>query len=276
MANQTTDFALLYDFPTAESLDSFINSLKEKTGSSTLDWFSACGRDGIQVSNDEKNLVPIIIQEILDRGYHLYINDGSQVTLFPGQKYSKEEVQWQILYRYIDFEKKMSYNGEIIRALESYLELMDKQVLDPQYWLIEDGLIWLKKATKTLEDQNQESLVKEFVEKYPAKIQWMNLTRDINFYEGHLGNKRKYQDISPDEQIEILDKINLLKKQLTHEEQNMCSICFENPIETMVLPCMHGMACRACSDKLKGTENEDKCIYCRQKIEEILYEENSD
>lgn len=56
------------------------------------------------------------------------------------------------------------------------------------------------------------------------------------------------------------------------EEEGLCIACLERPVQTMVLPCEHHVLCIPCSTKMVGTPNENRCIYCRQNIDEILKE----
>lgn len=53
------------------------------------------------------------------------------------------------------------------------------------------------------------------------------------------------------------------------EAPQACVVCMDARANTLVLPCMHCVACMACSKRLKDTDNRDKCIVCRQRIEEI-------
>jgi hypothetical protein len=54
------------------------------------------------------------------------------------------------------------------------------------------------------------------------------------------------------------------------EPAEPCCVCLDAPPETLVLPCGHSVACRACSDRLASTANARVCIVCRQPITEIL------
>lgn len=49
-----------------------------------------------------------------------------------------------------------------------------------------------------------------------------------------------------------------------------CVCCLDKPADTLVLPCMHSVACRACSQKLRDTPNRVRCIVCRARITQVL------
>jgi hypothetical protein len=53
-------------------------------------------------------------------------------------------------------------------------------------------------------------------------------------------------------------------------EPDVCVVCMEGHPETLVIPCGHSVACRACSDQLAVGINAHRCILCRTEIETIL------
>ena len=64
-------------------------------------------------------------------------------------------------------------------------------------------------------------------------------------------------------------------KAIEDEGINLCIMCETNPVQTIVLPCMHNIVCHQCSVGLKGTNNKELCIICRQEIETVLDEMDS-
>lgn len=54
------------------------------------------------------------------------------------------------------------------------------------------------------------------------------------------------------------------------EEPITCIICMDAKADTMVLPCMHQVVCRACSRALQDTDNATRCVICRQDIKEVV------
>ena len=53
-------------------------------------------------------------------------------------------------------------------------------------------------------------------------------------------------------------------------ETYTCKMCFDNTINTLVLPCCHAVICSVCSDKLANTINAKSCIYCRGNIQRVV------
>jgi Zinc finger, C3HC4 type (RING finger) len=51
-----------------------------------------------------------------------------------------------------------------------------------------------------------------------------------------------------------------------------CMVCMAVAATTVVLPCMHQVACAACSRRLADTENRRRCIKCRAPISDVLYD----
>lgn len=56
-------------------------------------------------------------------------------------------------------------------------------------------------------------------------------------------------------------------------EEAKCCICFEEQVDTRVLPCGHAVACEKCSEKLRtgqaGENARTHCVYCNTKITSV-------
>eukprot|EP00092_Neocalanus_flemingeri_P011981 GFUD01012916.1.p1 GENE.GFUD01012916.1~~GFUD01012916.1.p1 ORF type:complete len:283 (-),score=46.76 GFUD01012916.1:55-903(-) len=48
-----------------------------------------------------------------------------------------------------------------------------------------------------------------------------------------------------------------------------CKICFDSPVNTVLLPCGHACCCQDCSVKLKFATWDSKCPICRNRIQSI-------
>ena len=65
---------------------------------------------------------------------------------------------------------------------------------------------------------------------------------------------------------EINDEIN---DEVDEEEnENICKICFDKKINTVILPCAHVVVCLECSQGFTGTTNE--CPICRSQIDKVI------
>ena len=58
--------SLLVDLTTNAETDAYIEILRERTGSETMDWFSICGRDVVYVKQCEIDKVEAILQTCKD------------------------------------------------------------------------------------------------------------------------------------------------------------------------------------------------------------------
>lgn len=50
--------------------------------------------------------------------------------------------------------------------------------------------------------------------------------------------------------------------------QYECKICFDQPIDTVFLPCGHAMACFSCASRLKREGEARACPVCASEIEQ--------
>lgn len=58
------------------------------------------------------------------------------------------------------------------------------------------------------------------------------------------------------------------------DDDATCIVCLVKPANTMVLPCEHIVVCKSCSDALRGTLNEKRCVKCRDAITDVLADSN--
>lgn len=58
---------------------------------------------------------------------------------------------------------------------------------------------------------------------------------------------------------------NMKPPAATDDVANLCKVCFESPIDTVILSCGHQIVCSGCS-KVVG----NLCPLCRQPIEKII------
>jgi len=73
------------------------------------------------------------------------------------------------------------------------------------------------------------------------------------------------------------DKKKSEEEKKEEEKAQECMVCMERPADTLVLPCLHKVACKQCSNDLtRDPNNSTLCIVCRQKIQLILTEDNKE
>jgi hypothetical protein len=51
------------------------------------------------------------------------------------------------------------------------------------------------------------------------------------------------------------------------ERENLCTICYENPTQVIIVPCDHRCLCLECYKREK--ENLEKCPICNKEIKAI-------
>lgn len=63
------------------------------------------------------------------------------------------------------------------------------------------------------------------------------------------------------------------KQQEEEDDLEECMICLSNRPDTLVVPCMHRVVCRECSEKLQHTPDRGMCVRCRREVEAIYHDE---
>lgn len=119
-------FAVLYISDDA-TIDALVQRVREQTGCTSLEAFYAMGKDGLAMSWEETNagFEGKVIQAILDAGYALYMNDGSQVTFPPYSHYSEALKEVRRLYAATGL---LATCGR--EAVKTYFSL------DPNHWRV--------------------------------------------------------------------------------------------------------------------------------------------
>jgi hypothetical protein len=67
-------------------------------------------------------------------------------------------------------------------------------------------------------------------------------------------------------QLLILRDGTLIEVKGVYMQSEECSVCYERPPETVLLPCRHSSMCRGCLNQLR----ESKCIVCRHQFTEFI------
>lgn len=92
--------------------------------------------------------------------------------------------------------------------------------------------------------------------KTPFEVATSNAMRKV------LVDARPYRKMSNDPLIEEPNPDSSGDEESTHK--NLCRICFDNPANTIVLPCGHQVFCKDCASKLKD------CAFDRRPISQVV------
>lgn len=101
----------------------------------------------------------------------------------------------------------------------------------------------------------------------------------------HNVNDNSDNDIHTMSNIRINNSNNNVRQRRLHNNNNhsidVCSLCLDNPVTTVYIPCGHSKTCISCNNKLKDSLNELnstrsytnqltlRCSFCNQKIQSI-------
>jgi hypothetical protein len=138
-------FALLYTNETnsegelvndsSESIDKMVNDVGKATSTDDLDWSYSMGRCVLKTSHTDK--IPAIIQEFLNRGRRLYMNDGTQVTFPAYSTYNEVEKQKLLLKKLKDYLANVSKGN--IKSFLVEIPIDIESFLADDYWIIDEG-----------------------------------------------------------------------------------------------------------------------------------------
>lgn len=126
------NFAVLYENEIDKDVvDNIIVDVKRIAGECVLKATLVNKHYLFQLGKDDVEMMTVVIQTILDLGYCLYINDGSDVIFRPGMTFNRVTHQRLQLMNYRCFLKQND-----VRLLKGNVRTL---FLNRAYWLIEDG-----------------------------------------------------------------------------------------------------------------------------------------
>jgi len=85
----------------------------------------------------------------------------------------------------------------------------------------------------------------------------------------HMAVTTVYEDPGDPVVIDLTGRKRPLEESQSESAQT-CIICFDKPADTLVLPCMHQVVCKGCSEELKETPDHRTCVRCRCEIMNVL------
>ena len=62
----------------------------------------------------------------------------------------------------------------------------------------------------------------------------------------------------------LIEELNQLEREVA--DYNLCKVCWDVPINTILIPCAHLCLCKGCSDVITAANKE--CPICRKPFEE--------
>ena len=294
--SQQVNLLCLYQDIEQSELEKIKKELNLSSLSSSITW----GRVLISCAPSDVIHVYQIVAALMKKNFKVFLNDGSQVTfkktntprtlasvmdknnlsssLSPNPAVKSSE------YIYDDNPSPKSSSNSPHLVYDYHVDILVQQkiMLDgfkklvslglddsvrspyylPSFWLISEGKIFAEEFMKThhLKSENNMELDLSLTPlPSPPSIPPIPISDNNN------NNNNK------------TDKIPAV---VAHDEEESsvpvrCVMCEEKSPSTVVLPCLHCVVCEDCSKKLShDLYNKNKCIYCRQEIEQIIHDVN--
>lgn len=242
------------------SEDELCKDLSATTNCNSVNWGFSMGRSYIKIHKNDLKFAQVIIQTILDKGFRVFLNDCSELTIrksdLEGGVYNQTTREKLLLQKNIESKTRYAKYWDVNKSLKSYEWKLAGRVKLPElkHFLLEH-----------FPDENRE-------DNFYKNINWdecvcvsANLTmeeRDNTVNTLNINEVKQHDDdnTSPND---------------NDDDDNVCIMCYDAERETYLEPCGHIVICEACSDKLRNEENnsnlKNNCIYCRQHIDSISY-----
>jgi hypothetical protein len=252
-----------------------VNLVKQSIGSQSLDYFYFSGYFGIKISAQERHLIPSAIQEFLDRGRKVMMNDGSKLVIVPPFQYNRLNRERLFLEK---LSETRNMYPDIWRVTKDCLDFDCK--IAGRYQLPEMKQFCLQEFPKeNMADHLYDDIDKKFDRLEAAYLQ--EHRSDQNAIEDRGSDQMVDQDHGSDhgsDQMVDQDhgtdhgKDHGSDHMMNFESEGLCIMCEEREAGTLLDPCDHILVCEPCSDQLiDNPKYNSTCIMCQQPIHEITY-----
>ena len=221
---------------TIMEMEQLLNGIRQQLNIDTLDFCYTGGKTLLTINISEVRDISRVIQTMLKKGFRLYMNDHSQLTIniqdVNGQ-YNQKNRELALLEMYKRYKNQSNNHWCFVKKMISYEWRCAGRVKLPELkeWLI-----------LHFPDENREQNI------------WSTIEWDLpDVDDAHDANDANNNQ---------------------EEDDGLCIVCFENERETYLEPCGHIISCEKCSDDLAQSDNENirkLCIYCQQRIDTISY-----
>lgn len=208
-----------------------LEEIREKSESQTADVTDWLGRLFITVGWNEYDKVKAVLDSLLKIGFSFYTNNKLQICFFPGdEEFTVEKMEAKAVQLY----------GGVLHHIRAE-SIFRPALFKVWNWTTEEG----KKFCKLIRDVSGKKSCDE--------------RSKHNYYLWDIFKNCDFKTLG-----------DLPEKEEKVFEEELCLVCYENRPDTMVLPCRHVVACKKCSESLRGSLNARKCIKCRCYIENII------
>lgn len=127
---------------TFKELDSLCEEVRQSTGVESFDWNSSSGQTVLKVSKDDIQQASVVIQAILEKGFRIYMNDKSQLTISledVGGHYNQDSRERALLEMYRRLVRNSQGHWDALKCTIDYQWTRTERVKLPELkaWVIE-------------------------------------------------------------------------------------------------------------------------------------------
>lgn len=220
------------------------------------------GQSYLNVPGAHRRRIPDVINAALGAGCQLRLDTGLRPEYEPGDApFSVEKSEALAIAR---FEKSGNL-GDASRQVGDKLR-------DTRLWKTEAGRQFARRVHAAV-DWNHEF---ESLQWEPLCLDWADarlpFDAAIDYPPAPLpAEPVAAEEAEPSAKVRRVDSESSSSAQREDEEAEefLCMVCMAEPPDTIVHPCMHCVVCRACSVKLRASNDARVCLRCRQRIERV-------
>jgi hypothetical protein len=257
-----------------------VRRLREKTGSKTVGWFDWIGRNCIDIDYTEWELIPAVMQALIDMG-DLYVVPRCKhdCSFKHGEQFSYAAMEQKTIANFR--ESAIVLAGGDLRRTYDIIGGRHSAFKKHYNWHTAEGKQFcteLRAALRCKKPIANASKSQYFFARFEETCRQNRFLHRGLWSSYEPSNQRVDVFLLP--QNEVKDKVEednqdaaqdeKRSKKEDKEEERLCSICLDRPANTLVLPCEHCVVCSECSRDLEKSNDARLCVQCRRPISAVL------
>lgn len=241
---------VIASLPDSDLSHHHLTSLRRLSGSKTVNLIDFLGREFLTIHWTEYSLIDKVLDTLLKIDIRFSLHGKLKASFNPNdgdREYSREIAEKKFIY----FIERLERCGNRLTKENSFIRNCYHAVSHQWNWISPEGKDFCKKLRKA----NAKSEV-------CTNDKW-------NFFKWNIFQNCDLSTLQDQPEQQQQQPIECFPRRIAGETEE-CLVCLDKTADVIVLPCMHMVVCQDCSKKMRGTINAEKCILCRQTIDEIL------
>jgi len=245
------------------------------------------GNDYVKMDIEGWELIPSVINRCLELGVRVAIGNKRKVVFQPiydgnGVRFSLRSLELKIIEENEEFVSVMSSysRDEFSKYSDIHGRFHFDSLMNPWNWSSSEGKAYCARLRAILRmdpeaDPSQNHYLWKGMHQAYQKYKvyycggWSGFKPSLKTVDDLIEFGTKKRKLSRSE-VTVPEVPKVEEPKIESVDIEECMICLDKRPNTLVLPCMHQVVCKTCSDKLKTTNDRRTCVRCRRPLTDVM------